>query len=62
MNVGTTFTAGAMQRLDAVRCGPRFDQGLLLLGREHICKLLNVRGAFAVNEIDLSCVRGTNPF
>ena len=56
MNVGTTFTAVAMQRLDAVRCGLRFGQGLLLLGCELIRKLLDVFGAFAINEFDLSCV------
>ena len=57
MNMGTTFTAGALQRLDAVRCGLRFNQGLLpLLGREPICEFLSVLGAFAINEFDLSCV------
>ena len=56
MKVGTTFTADAMQRLDAVRCGLKFNQGLLLFGRELICELLGVLGAFAVNEFDLSCV------
>ena len=56
MNMGTTFAAGALQRLDAVRCGLRFNQGLLLLGRELICELLGVLGAFAVNEFDISCV------
>ena len=56
MNVGSKFTAVAMQRLDAVRCGLKFNKGLLLFGRELICKLLNVLGAFAVNEFDLSCV------
>ena len=53
--MGTTFTAGALQRLDAVRCGLRFNQGLLR-GRELICEFLNVRGTFAVNEFDLSFV------
>ena len=61
--MGTKFTAGALQRLDAVRCGLRFNQGLLLLiGCDLNCKLLGVLGAFAVNEFDLSCVRGSNPF
>ena len=61
MNVGTTFTAVAMQRLDAVRCGLRFSQGLLLLlllllrDCELICKLLGVLGAFAINEFDILC-------
>ena len=57
MNMGTTFTAGALQRLDAVRCGLKFNQGLLLLlGRELTCEFLRVLGAFAVNEFDRSCV------
>ena len=58
MNIGTTFTAGALQRLDAVRCGLKVNQGLLLLllGRELIFELLCVLGAFAVNEFDRSFV------
>ena len=56
MNMGTTFTAGAAQRLDVVRCELKFNQGLLLLYRELICELLGVLGAFAVNEFGLSCV------
>ena len=60
MNMDTTFTAGALQRFDAVRCGLKFNQGLLLLllllGRKLICELLGVLGACAVNAFDLLCV------